>query len=625
MSPGTKTEAQVLRGSALRRHVNHLSDSDVSKRRAAAEALSEADERGVYPLIKALSDENPGVQDAAMRSLVAIGGEVVAYMVIPLLRENSYLRNTALLILKELGPVSVPLLYPLLKDKDEDVRKFGLDLLGEIKEGVSTDMIMPLFHDPNANVRAAAAGAAAALECVDAVPRLVEALGDEEWVCFSALEALGSMRAEGAVPAITELLGSGYPAIRYAAIETLGRIGSAQSASALLMHASASSGMERAAAIKSLVQIGETPSLSGGLEVLIDLLREGDWEEKQVAIRGLVKLGTEKAVHPLVDLAGSFDASVPGDEEKIFAIKDAIRELGCTEALIRTLEDPSIRFRGRAFAAEMLGEMRCREAVPYLERLLNTYFRDVRRAGMKALRDLSGEGEKDRLLEAVADHDGHIRRMAASALARIGDSAASDSLMKLLREERHMDVLEEAVKALLAVDPEKLYKSLDGLSDTVKEMLGRFGGDAGVLLTLSRDADPGVRTSAVVGLGSLGDQRASDRLREALRDDDPGVRRAAVMSLGNLGCCKEEIKSALSDGDMWVRLYAVKALGRFDGRDVVDALAPMLRDRDLPVVLSTMDVMAEIGGGDAQKALGPMKGHPDPAVREKAAMALESL
>lgn len=618
------TKGTALKGKTIARYVRDLSDPDVSKRRAAAEALAEADERAVYPLLKALMDENPGVQDAAMRALTAIGGEVVAYMVLPLLREDSYLRNTALIILKDLGGVSVPLLYPLLKDKDDDVRKFSLDLLGDIKEGVFVDMILPLFGDPNANVRAAAANAAGSLACIDAVPFLTEALKDEEWVGFSALEALGRLRAENAEAPISELLSEGSDATRYAAIETLGKIGSMASSRRLLQHASRTEGAEKTAAIKSLVQIGLTPSMSGVLEVLIQLLREGDWDEKSVAIKGLVDLKDPRAVHPLVDTAGSLDHSVPEEEEYIFAIKEAVKRLGCEDELIKILSDPSIRFRGRAFAAEVLGEMKCEKAVPHLQKLLETYFRDVRRAGMKALQDLSGEGTRQTMLEAVEDRDGHIRRMAASALGRIGGGAAADSLMRLLGEERHMDVIEEAVKALLQIDPQRLYSRLGELSARVRERVGRFAEDADILLRLSRDDDVDVKTSAIARMGFVRDERVCERLREAAREEQPAVRKAAVMAMGELDCCAGDVKSLLSDSDMWVRLYAVKALGRLTDGDRLKALEPMLGDSEIPVVLSTVDTIADIGGAEAFGILESLRNHADPAVSDKARQALES-
>jgi hypothetical protein len=50
-----------------------------SKRRNSAEAPRDTDERAIYSLIRALQDENPGVQDASMRPSIAISDEVTAY------------------------------------------------------------------------------------------------------------------------------------------------------------------------------------------------------------------------------------------------------------------------------------------------------------------------------------------------------------------------------------------------------------------------------------------------------------------------------------------------------------------------------------------------------------------
>ncbi len=115
----------ALTDQKIRTLINELGSHDGAERRFAAEELSAGDERAVYPLIKALKDKNHGVQDAAMRSLIEIGGEITAYMVLPLLREDAFLRNTAVIILQEIGAAAIPLLGPLFSDKDDDIRKFA--------------------------------------------------------------------------------------------------------------------------------------------------------------------------------------------------------------------------------------------------------------------------------------------------------------------------------------------------------------------------------------------------------------------------------------------------------------------------------------------------------------------
>lgn len=615
----------MARGRASAKYIRDLEHSNVKRRRTAAEVLSEGDERAIYPLLKALRDENHGVQDAAIRSLIAIGGEVVAYMVLPLLREDSYLRNTAFIILKDLGSASVPLLYPLLKDKDEDVRKFSIELLAEIKEGVSHERILPFFRDPNPNVRASAANAAGALGYKEALPSLIDALRDEEWVCFSAIEALGKLRAEEAVTPVREILRAHSAALRYAALETLGKIGSQQSSEALLEHATKTEGYEKKAAIKSLIQIGVTPSLPGVFEVVLDMFRNGDWDEKLIALSGLVAFEDSKAIPYMVDMAGSLDWSVPENEERLFIIKDALRAFGCSEVLMGLLEDPTLRYRGKVVAAEVLGEMRCEGAVPYLMKLIDKQVRDVRRASIKALGDIDGEAAKGMLMEAVDDHDSHIRRTAVSALGRIGSGVNSAALIKLLRVEEHADVIEEAARALLVMDPGGAYTHLDDFNSHVKGVIGRSAKDAEILIRLSRDADPEVKASAISGLGNIQDERALQRLAEAVHDDEPEVRRAAVMAMSAMNCCYDMIRPLLGDSDMWVRLYAVKALGGCLTRDNLGMLVPMLQDKDIPVVLSTVDTIAGIGGREASEILSPLRDHANEAVKEKIQQVMEIL
>ncbi len=272
-----------------------ITHEDISKRRTAAELLSAGDERAIYPLLTALRDQNPGVQDAAMRSLIVIGGEVTAYMVVPLLREDSYLRNTAIIILREIGAPTVPLLYSLLKDKDDDVRKFALDLLIDINQNVDAAQIIPLLKDPNQNARASAAKAVGVVMQQAGLPYLIEALKDDEWVVFSVLEALSKIPDNAAVQAIVELLDSPSITLRFAAIEALGSIGSPAASAPLLKHFLRADDMEKREAVKSLVKIGVTPSMSEISDILIDMLKNGDWEERTIALKGIVDLGEEKA------------------------------------------------------------------------------------------------------------------------------------------------------------------------------------------------------------------------------------------------------------------------------------------------------------------------------------------
>jgi HEAT repeat protein len=610
----------------MKKLLKELNHPDDSIRRNAAQALSEGDDRAIYPLIRALQDENFGVQDAAMSSLISIGTEVVAYMVVPLLREESLLRNTALIILRELGRVSVPLLYPLLKDKDSDIRKFALDLLGEIKEDVLSEKIVQLIDDENVNVRAAAVKAIGEVMYKEALFSVIKALGEDEWVAFSALDTLGRFKEEASVGPIAELLSSESEALRHAALETLGKIGSEKATEAIARHISSAQGEEKSAAIKSLVQIGITPSISEVADVLVEMFQSSDdWEEKLIALKGIVDLKETGAVESIIDVAGSLDRSLPEDEERLLIIQHYMNDESFADGFIRILENPLGRFRGKVIAAEMLGKLKYEKAVPVLVKLLDKSLRDVRRACIWALGQMDTEEARKSLIDALVDHDSTLRKVAVISLGRLRDRGSFDVILKRLDDEEYNDVVEDNVKALLMIDPEGLFSRLNQLSDNVKKAIGRFTNDLDILLSLSMGDVLDVRLAAIAKLGGIDDERALERLKDALKDVDAQVRRTAVMALSGARCCYEEIQSLFEDEDMWVRLHAVRALGESRRSEMIESLRRMLKDDEVPVSLAAVEAIGMIGGEEASNVLKSLLNHRNWTIREAAGRSLDRL
>lgn len=467
----------MKRANVSARILRNLSSPDVSRRRSAAESLSCGDERAVYPLIQAMRDAHPGVQDAAMRSLVSIGGEVTAWMVLPLLREEAFLRNTAMVILKEIGKAAVPHLPPLLKDKDDDVRKFAIELISDAGAGeLSGALSERLTDDPNPNVRAAAAKALGILGCREAVPLLVAALKDIEWVRFSALEALSLLRDEEALDPILALLSDPSPATRRAAIETLGAIGSPRAGEALLDHVGKADRDDKVIALTSLLRIGVPLPGDGYPEDLLAIFLGGEeeWDDRLVALRGIVGIAREDALRAIFDMAGSLDETKPDEEGVLHSIKGLLLGCGHPEILPRLLDDPSLRFRGKTVLAEIIGELRVREAVPNLVARLRDDVRDVRRAAVRALGRIGDDRALAALLAAIHDADGHVRKAVVSALGAMGKKEAFEPLLALLREEKYDDVAEEAVRAMGAVDPEALAAASGSLEGRARDIVDAF-------------------------------------------------------------------------------------------------------------------------------------------------------
>ena len=469
-----------MHASKLKKLLRDINDKDASKRRFAAEALSEGDERALYPLIKALRDENFGVQDAAMRSLTDIKEETTAYMVLPLLREDSFLRNTAIIILREMGKIAVPLLYILLNDKDDDVRKFALDIITDVRHcNYPEKLVEMLTGDSNANVRAAAAKAIGALQYRKAIPQLIKALGDDEWVCFSALESLTDLKDENAIDSIGALLNNPAETIRFGAIEALGKIGSPRGAEHLTEHLSKTSGFEKTAIIKSLIQTGSLPPLPGIEDSLIEMLMEDDWDDIFIAIKGLRALKSKKAVYHMIDLAGSLEPSDPENEEKLYVMKEAIYSIGCNNILINSINDNSIKYRGKSIAIEITGDLKCRKAVPALIKSLKSAYRDIRRSTIKSLAGIDDEHAREHLIDAINDNDSHVRKTAITALGMIGELRAFEPLIEFLQYEKYDDVRDEFITALLSIDSALFLSRIEKFDDHIREKVLRIAQNPG--------------------------------------------------------------------------------------------------------------------------------------------------
>ena len=121
-----------------------------------------------------------------------------------------------------------------------------------------------------------------------------------------------------------------------------------------------------------------------------------------------------------------------------------------------------------------------------------------------ALRNIRTPEAVDHFINALGDENKNVRRVAASALQRIGTPAIKP-LMTALRN-RNQAIREESVFVLGTMDtPEVVSQLIDAM----------------------RDQDRDVRRYATFALGKLNSPEALPLLIKALRDEDQHVRRAA--------------------------------------------------------------------------------------------------
>lgn len=210
IGPAAKSSVPVL--------VECLKHRDEDLRRVAGVALGMVGPDGVAALLKALSEGDEMLSNAAEAGLVEAGKAVV-----PILIETAKaskdvkVRQPVLDVLGLIGPeaeAAVPLLIEALKDEAEELRSSGAKGLGHIgaKAKAGVPALAATLKDGSATVRAQAAGALLLIgpESKEAVPALAAALkdanADVRRFAVGALGAIGRPHVADVIPMIRMLV-----------------------------------------------------------------------------------------------------------------------------------------------------------------------------------------------------------------------------------------------------------------------------------------------------------------------------------------------------------------------------------------------------------------------------------
>ena len=204
-------------------------------------------------------------------------------------------------------------------------------------------------------------------------------------------------------------------------------------------------------------------------------------------------------------------------------------------------------------------------------------------ARLEARRDVKG------LIGALGySKDGSVRRSAALALGRSGDTRAVGPLIAAL-EDPSTYAAQAAATALGEIGDARAVEPLIAATRGRDEALGRAAvGSLGVigvpavmpLIALLGTTDGTAREAAAKALALIG-VPAVGPLVAALADPDDAVRRATAEVLGGIGDTRavEPLIAALSDRDLFVRMAVAEALGVIGDTRAVEPLIAALSDR----------------------------------------------
>jgi HEAT repeat protein len=588
-----------------------LASSDAEARREAAMDLGHSGREAIPLLLRALGDGDWRVRKTAVEALVKFGGpEVTAGLVRCLSAEdNAGTRNSAIETLVLLGAASVAPLLPLLLTRDPDVRKFTVDVLGDIRDSRAVPGLIERLRDSDENVRVAAAEALGKVRDRRAVDALIDCLSrdDQGWLDYAAAEALGEIGDERALGPLLAALSRS--SLREPVLEALGRIGNINTLGPLI------SGLADPLRI-----VREVSAVA-----LISIFRKSAPGDRQRIVSAVRTAITERAIGFLdeqIDTSG-------GDLQK--AAVTVLGWSGRTAAVPKLL---SLLHEEEMMETVVQGLRSVGQAgVPLLLERLGDENVLVRRAVALVLGDLGRKEAEIPLLLMLNDENGHVRGTAAESLGKIGSRKAVAALVGLLEDE-YENVQECAIRALAAIGDDSFLDGLlkdfpardAGMRRNIVHLLGRLNTEraADSLAFALKDAEAEVRKAVVIALGGLSGEDSARPLLLAITDDDPEVRMLAAEGLARTGDPRagDALVQLLSDGDLWVRAAAVRGLGRLDPRRYGATLAGHLKDAQDIFLLALVDTMGMSAVPEGLEPLLSLADHRDPEVRKTVLQAL---
>ncbi|HET6837623.1 MAG TPA: HEAT repeat domain-containing protein, partial [Gemmatimonadales bacterium] len=409
---------------------------------------------------------------------------------------------------------------------------------------------------------------------------------------------------------------------------------------------------DRAFAAELLGRVGGAKAVPALLET-VTATRTEDSDVREIALRALASIQDPRAVEPLIEalntsevwLAPRIADSLARHGEAVVApliamldqgnhrparawaanVLGEVRAQGAFPSVVRLLDDQDDEVRAKAATA--LGRLGDRRAVGYLmDRLLSDPAPFVRARISDALGQLGGPEVIERLVRALGDPAWWVRMRTVEALEHVGEIAEGPLLVALDDVDPEIRIRAASALERLGV-PDKLIRMIESgerVPDATQTML-KFAaaGPREFLSELAQHDSRQVRSVLITAAEQAGRQDLGDALvRVATGDPEPVLRAQALIALGSLGIrdALPAALSALSDTDPHVRAAAVEFVGTFGGADILPRLHAQTVDADPQVRAASIRALGRLGAPRTMDVTRLLH-DPDWMVREAAAIA----
>jgi HEAT repeat protein len=393
---------------------------------------------------------------------------------------------------------------------------------------------------------------------------LRDLVGDDEEVRRLAVERVSVLPVDEAIPCLVERIGDTSWRVRKAAVERLVACSETDAVVDALIVAlgDGENTGRRNAAVEALVDCGRR-----AISQLVSAMNSRDPDVRKLVVDTLAGVGDSRSLPVLIDRRSDPDPNVRA------AVADALGAIGGEEAAralqevaVRDSEEQLVRFSAMHAMAALEVPVRARDLVPVLNDPV------LRPAGLALL----GQVDDDEALSALLK--------ALESQARSVREAAIGSLLRMLSRVDGGRAAEIAAKVCEATQASPLVvgSAVDRLADAnlptrlmLVQFLGLVGAQEAIVPMLLAAQDEALSQIALANLGMLGEMSEA-AIDAAWGDLDMNARCDACLLFGGMAgeASAARLLVALEDPSPELRIAAAESIGK---RHLADALPLLVR------------------------------------------------
>lgn len=592
-------------------------------------------------LIKKLKEGDNYDKEKAIEQLTSFPDKKAVESVIPLLKEKAtQVRMAAWEILKRIGSSHIDAVVALLDDESEDIRIYAVEILGGLKNSSTIPDLIRKTREENPNVRNIACMALGGFRDDErAVGALLDALKDDEWIAFSAIESLGKTGHKKAIPPLLNVFKTGGEEISLASCEVLIDFHDEAVLDEMLDLLKGFEQKRRDVYLKVILERGDEDTFQRakeriGDELFTHLLNCVELEEKKSLnlLRMVATFRRREACEAVLDAIKTIN---PEDDE----YEESIHILLSLKAIWEK-HVPEYMEKDEGYILPLIQACQVASIRTDEESLLKVFLSstvEIKREIVKGIPVIVDGGGLSIIKEAMKDLDGHVKGDAMITAGKMSLKELKDEIEAAVLKD-FQDVRIKALNALIRLDLSSamdLIKKFvhDGSSDDKKVYLATAGLLSGennlpFIKKLLSDSDEKVRSAAASTLGNfLDDERYMNIFVKQLKVKDIPHEVLKVIKERRLAMFKDRLQEIFEDmgRGLWTRYYALSALSSFEDGSLFDTFTSGLEDDNSIIKIGCLKALSDLNDVRALNYVMPFVQSDDEDIRSTAEFVINKL